>query len=248
MYRKQKQLAEALEWQGNKEKEGFTIRSHYYPEDGIETSAGLEWYNDESKWLLDRDAYPDPMYGEEPSDTELSHLYEFYDIPNENIPIEWVRILPPSKLTSLSNFFKDFGGSEKANALITNIKERGYNIDQYIGSGGFGYVFKASKINSTKTIALKFLKPPYSKDWEKRFKREIGILETFKGNTKVASLLDAPIQINGIFIIPMEFIKGRPLSDLKIPMAPDLCIYIISGILNSLIELHEKSIIHRATA
>ncbi len=125
-----------------------------------------------------------------------------------------------------------------------------YILEQELGRGGFGVVFKARHIDIERVVAIKVLlatyaaKDPRAKD---RFKRE----------AMIAASLDYPNSLRifdygetdeGVFYIVMEFVRGKDLGHvlktegrLPIPRA----IHITRQVLHALMEAHARGIVHR---
>ena len=125
-----------------------------------------------------------------------------------------------------------------------------YILEQELGRGGFGVVFKARHIDIERVVAIKVLlatyaaKDPRAKD---RFKRE----------AMIAASLDYPNSLRifdygetdeGVFYIVMEFVRGKDLGNvlksegrLPIPRA----IHITRQVLHAMMEAHARGIVHR---
>jgi len=122
-----------------------------------------------------------------------------------------------------------------------------YKIEQRIGEGGMGVVYKALDTRLDRPVALKFLSQEYS--------REPHALERFRLEAKAASALNHP-QICTIYdigehegqpFIVMEYLDGQSLKE-RIPLRPltteeviDISIQ-ISGALEA---AHARGIVHR---
>jgi serine/threonine protein kinase len=87
-----------------------------------------------------------------------------------------------------------------------------YRIEEKIGSGGFGQVFRAVDTSLDRVVAIKILDPMLSRDvdWVRRFKRE----------ARIMALLDHPHivpvyeigDIDGRLFIAMKYIDGPDLA------------------------------------
>ncbi len=124
-----------------------------------------------------------------------------------------------------------------------------YRIADYIGSGGFGSVFKAEDVNTPgRIVAIKEL--------HKKHTRNAVIKQRFFQEAVAMARLDHPNlprlftfgEDNGSYYLVMEFISGKLLTDeigesggLKPPAA----IAIISQVLEGVSYAHENGIIHR---
>ncbi|HEV8482698.1 MAG TPA: protein kinase [Blastocatellia bacterium] len=124
-----------------------------------------------------------------------------------------------------------------------------YRIADYIGSGGFGSVFKAEDVNTPgRIVAIKEL--------HKKHTRNAVIKQRFFQEAVAMARLDHPNlprlftfgEDNGSYYLVMEFISGTLLTDeiresggLKAPAATA----IISQVLDGVSYAHENGIIHR---
>ena len=93
-----------------------------------------------------------------------------------------------------------------------------YQIESQLGSGAFGTVFRAKDILLNRPVALKVLRENYVGQKQ----------ETLLGEARAAAALSHPNVCtvhaidtsNGVEMIVMEYVEGRPLSDM---LNPDRC-------------------------
>lgn len=124
-----------------------------------------------------------------------------------------------------------------------------YQITDYVGSGGFGSVFKAEDVNTPgRVVAIKEL--------HKKHTRNQVIKQRFFQEAVAMARLDHPNlprlysfgEDNGSYYLVMEFISGKLLSD-EIhengPMRPGLAVAILTQVLEAVSYAHRNGIIHR---
>lgn len=124
-----------------------------------------------------------------------------------------------------------------------------YQITDYVGSGGFGSVFKAEDINTPgRVVAIKEL--------HKKHTRNQVIKQRFFQEAVAMARLDHPNlprlytfgEDNGSYYLVMEFISGKLLSD-EIhesgPMAPNRAVTVLKQVLDAVSYAHRNGIIHR---
>jgi hypothetical protein len=124
-----------------------------------------------------------------------------------------------------------------------------YQITDYLGSGGFGSVFKAEDVNTPgRVVAIKEL--------HKKHTRNAIIKQRFFQEAVATARLDHPNlprlytfgEDNGSYYLVMEFISGKLLSE-EIqdsgPVQPARAISILAQVLEALSYAHRNGIIHR---
>ncbi|MFY9556112.1 MAG: protein kinase [Blastocatellia bacterium] len=133
--------------------------------------------------------------------------------------------------------------------MSTSRRIGNYQIIDYIGSGGFGSVFKAEDVNTPgRVVAIKEL--------HKKHTRNQVIKQRFFQEAVAMARLDHPNlprlytfgEDNGSYYLVMEFISGKLLSD-EIhengPMQPNRAVVILAQVLDAVSYAHRNGIIHR---
>jgi serine/threonine-protein kinase len=133
--------------------------------------------------------------------------------------------------------------------LVGKTLNRRYLVEEHIGEGGFGDVYRAKQIQMDREVAIKVLAPGMTQDEN--------LVARFRREAKSACLLRDPHTIitydfdeteNGLLYIAMELLQGETLFDVMeeltlIPAAR------VAGILEqsctSLGEAHSMGIVHR---
>ncbi len=128
-----------------------------------------------------------------------------------------------------------------------------YKIQEKLGEGGMGVVFKAEDTSLDRTVALKFLSPYalMTEENKSRFAREAKAAASLL-HPNVATIFeygeaDDPDSGQSISFIAMEYVDGqtltRKINENPLPLHESLNIAI--EIAEALSKAHEKSIIHR---
>jgi len=116
-----------------------------------------------------------------------------------------------------------------------------YEIQEQIGEGGMGVVFKACDTRLGRSVALKFVKAQYSEHWE-REARAVAILS----HPHIATLYDVG-QHHGAPYLVMEYLTGKTLDKL-IPrkgMRLNEAIRMAIQVADALERAHSAGIVHR---
>ncbi len=126
-----------------------------------------------------------------------------------------------------------------------------YRIEQILGRGGMGVVYKATDTQLDEIVAIKTLPGDVmqrSPDDLERFKREIRLARKIT-HRNVLRTYDYG-EAEGVYFISMEFVRGYTLSELLTEsagrqMAPRVVMGISRQICRGLQAAHEQGIIHR---
>jgi serine/threonine protein kinase len=124
-----------------------------------------------------------------------------------------------------------------------------YRLDEIIGGGGMGVVYRTSQRNLSRAIALKLLKLDESegKHRVQRFKREIEIVSQLS-HPNIVRVYDTGVDPTlGLHYIAMELVDGLSLDELMdgSKMSSELAIDIACEITAALTEPHQLDIVHR---
>ena len=160
--------------------------------------------------------------------------------------------------------------SELRGALPTGTVLRGYVIEAVLGYGGYGVVYRARHEELGHLVAIKEYLPadlsvrdrgtvlPRSTDWlevyedgKRRFLEEAKRIVQFKAEPGVVTCLDF-FRANGTAYLVMEYVNGRPLSDLLKgregsgrPLDEEELLSLVNPLLKTLSRLHEAGVLHR---
>jgi len=122
-----------------------------------------------------------------------------------------------------------------------------YKILEKIGEGGMGVVYKAEDTKLKRTVALKFLPPELTRDFQAKAR--------FIQEAQAAAALDHPNictvheigETEGASYIVMPYVKGQSLKEriASAPLSVEEALAIAGQVAEGLKEAHERGIIHR---
>lgn len=132
---------------------------------------------------------------------------------------------------------------------IWNIHRLGqYTLEEKIGEGGMGIVYKARHAMLRRVTALKVLKPESMTDEAvARFEREVQLTSQLT-HPNTVEIYDFGLTPRGIFYYVMEYLPGINLSqlmDIEDRIAPGRVIHIMKQVCGSLEEAHVAGLVHR---
>ncbi|HEU4385566.1 MAG TPA: protein kinase [Anaeromyxobacteraceae bacterium] len=139
--------------------------------------------------------------------------------------------------------------AEAGDPLIGQTIKGTYLVQQRIGSGGMGQVYKAVQINLDRPVALKLLRPSFLSDQTivQRFHREARAASRLH-HPNVISVTDFGQTEDGTLFMAMEYLPGRNLLKLmaeEFPLGEQRVLHLASQILSALAEAHRAGIVHR---
>lgn len=138
-------------------------------------------------------------------------------------------------------------GTRDLSGLVGTVLDGTYRLDQLIGEGGMGAVFRGRHVIMMRDVAIKVLHPDFNRDPElvRRFDRE----------AQSAARLDHPNCIHvsaygttpdGMRYLVMQLLEGVELADLLTePTAPKRVVDWTIQILSGLEHAHAQGVIHR---
>jgi serine/threonine-protein kinase len=135
-----------------------------------------------------------------------------------------------------------------ASKLLGTTLDGKFRLDEEVGSGAMGTVFRATQLTLSKTVAIKVMNRELAEErtYASRFKRE----------AKAASRLEHPNSVrvidfgddDGQLYIAMEYLSGRDLLGIlnqEWPITPARVVDLLAQTLAALAVAHEMGIVHR---
>ena len=124
-----------------------------------------------------------------------------------------------------------------------------YEIDQMIGAGGMGEVYKCHEIQTGAPVAIKMLLPDMAENEAALalFRREAAALHHLPHDSIVRYFLFTVEPVLQRPYLAMEFVDGRSLSDILAegPLTFEALVKLMRRIATGLQAAHERGIIHR---
>ena len=124
-----------------------------------------------------------------------------------------------------------------------------FRIEEKIGTGGMGSVYRAHQSTINRDVAIKILHPDLANnaDAVRRFQREARISTALDHKNVVRVFLFGQLPDGSLYLV-MELIRGRPLSDL-LRVEPRLAVpramHILTQVCDGVGEAHDQGIVHR---
>ena len=142
------------------------------------------------------------------------------------------------------------GNGEAPEAWMGEILDSKYEIEEVLGVGGMGMVFKATRSLIGDEVALKILFPHFLKSpLQKRLFQDEAIATAQLNHPNVITLYDADIdpQYN-VAYMAMEILQGYTFKEMMLneaPMHPKMIYPIFMQVCDGLSAAHKVNIIHR---
>jgi serine/threonine protein kinase len=139
--------------------------------------------------------------------------------------------------------------SSEPDPLLGRVFEGRYRIDERLGRGGMGTVYRAQQMVVNRPVALKVLHGHSASEEREvaRFRQEARAVATLC-HPHTVTLIDYGETDDGVFFLVMELIVGHTLRELiakEAPVGVPRATHILAQIAESLAEAHASGIVHR---
>jgi serine/threonine protein kinase len=124
----------------------------------------------------------------------------------------------------------------------------GYRIEEVIGRGGMGVVYRANQLSLARPVAVKLIAAERTEDpvFRERFKAESRIAASIE-HANVIPVYDAG-EDDGLLFIAMRFVHGCDLGDLLArlgALTPERAVRVITQVAGALDAAHARGLVHR---
>ena len=139
--------------------------------------------------------------------------------------------------------------STKDDPLIGRKLHGTIEIVRRIGEGGMGYVYEAYQAHLERRLAVKVMTPEHARNpvASEYFIREAKSASRLR-HPNIIQIIDFGKEDDQTLFLAMEFIPGRPLTDIlaeEFPLTPKRVANILTQTLSGLEEAHAQGIVHR---
>lgn len=134
-------------------------------------------------------------------------------------------------------------------ALATKPRFGDYEVQDVIGEGGMGRVYKALQPRLKRAVCVKTLLPQFAKDdaLMARFEREATTTAALQ-HPNIVSIIDVGRADDGSPYIVMEYVEGRSLRQVlrdEAPLPAARSVSLLDQVLAGLAEAHAHGVVHR---
>ncbi|MBW2529600.1 MAG: serine/threonine protein kinase [Deltaproteobacteria bacterium] len=123
-----------------------------------------------------------------------------------------------------------------------------YSLEEKLGEGGMGAVYRAHHLMMRRPTAIKLLPPDkIGEESLARFEREVRLTATLTHPSTI-TVFDYGRTADGVFYYAMELLEGATLEEIVErcgPMPPGRAVRVLTMVASALSEAHDKGLIHR---
>ena len=120
----------------------------------------------------------------------------------------------------------------------------GYELEDRLGAGAYGEVWRATQTNTGREVAIKFFSRHKGLDWP-LLKREVGKLVQVISERRVVHLLEVGWDADPPYYV-MEYLEGGSLADRleEKPLPVNETVKMFHELAEALVYLHSKAVLH----
>ena len=143
----------------------------------------------------------------------------------------------------------DVSAEKSQPSMIGCVIDRKYRLDDKIGFGGMGNVYRASRLLIGDQVAIKILHAAHVSDPQagERFRREAQAAARLK-HPNAVSIYDFGVTSDGLVYLVMELVEGQNLRQIikqQGPLAPATVSEITNQVCSALQVAHQQNVVHR---
>lgn len=139
------------------------------------------------------------------------------------------------------------GGKARPASDLVGQVVGGYLVDQELGAGAMGAVFRGSHIDTHRVVAIKALHPHlvHEPSVVARFRREAQLAARLS-HVHIAGVIELVAHEDGRQLLVLEFVEGEPLSAIMtMPLPPERTFALTRQLLAALDHAHGAGLVHR---